>query len=233
MFGLSRKSSRRDRLRGLPLGIVARACALPCTTAQGFSWVCLSIRAGGWGRVFSFQGACGLRPPCVACFVPSCACRLRPGLRPAGGLAVLASTPWGFRLAVRCVPVSVANIARDTPKCQALFAKKISGWPVTPLRGVKNFFTGLAMSATRAIYGFMRAGHSGRNDPGLMRAGFRSAARGSRPALPRVRGSKYCGPYVGARICLARWAGWQFAQGPGTGGRGSIYINLDIFIPRA
>lgn len=139
MFGLSRKSSRRDRLRGLPLGIVARACALPCTTAQGFSWVCLSIRAGGWGRVFSFQGACGLRPPCVACFVPSCACRLRPGLRPAGGLAVLASTPWGFRLAVRCVPVSVANIARDTPKCQALFAKKFSGWPVTPLRGVKNF----------------------------------------------------------------------------------------------
>lgn len=233
MFGLSRKSSRRDRLRGLPLGIVARACALPCTTAQGFSWVCLSIRAGGWGRVFSFQGACGLRPPCVACFVPSCACRLRPGLRPAGGACRACLNSVGFSACCSVCPCQRGQYSTGHTEMSSPFCKKIFGVARYSPTGSKKFFTGLAMSATRAIYGFMRAGHSGRNDPGLMRAGFRFAARGTRPALPRVRGSKYCGPYVGARICLARWAGWQFAQGPGTGGRGSIYINLDIFIPRA
>lgn len=140
MLGLSRMSSRRDRLRGLPFVIIARACALSGATAPGFSCSSLSIRAGGWGRLFSFQGACGLRPPCVAYCVPSCAWHLF-GL-PCGllsGLAGLASGPWACRLDVRCSRLQLHHTS-VFPICQALFAKIFSVFPVIPLRGIKNFY---------------------------------------------------------------------------------------------
>ena len=128
----------------MALGFAALGLGLPCWGRRagsalclghglGFSVVNLSARAGGRGLVFGCQGACGLRPPCVACFVPSCACRLRPGSRPAVGCP--GAPRWAVALGgLRSVcPVSMANIARDTPKVKPFLQKFFRGGPLLPV----------------------------------------------------------------------------------------------------
>ena len=117
----------------------SRGLALCRGHGLGFLVVDRSARAGGRGLVFGCQGACGLRPPCVACFVPSCACRLRPGSRPAIiPAASLPCGPWAGLARVRCSRLHAQHNS-VFPICQALFCKKISVRPITPLRGVKKF----------------------------------------------------------------------------------------------
>lgn len=137
-----RISSRRGRLLGWPVVIVARASRSASATASAFFRLVLSARAGGRVLVFGCQGACGLRPPCVACGVPSCACRLRPGSRPAIiPAAALPCGPWAGSVRFRCSRLHAQHNS-VLPICQALFCKKFSVRPITPLRGVKNFFWG-------------------------------------------------------------------------------------------
>ena len=124
-----------------PVGIVALGRRSASATASAFYRLMLSARAGGRVLVFRFQGACGLRPPCVACGVPSCACRLRPGSRPAIiPAAALPCGPWAGSARFRCSRLHAQHNS-VFPICQALFCKKISVRPITPLRGVKKFFS--------------------------------------------------------------------------------------------
>ncbi len=187
----------------MALGVAALGLGLPCCDRRAGSALCLghglgfsvvdrSARAGGRGLVFGCQGAGGaarrssvrrLSPLCVACFVPSYACRLRPGSRPAVGCS--GAPRWAVALGgLRSVcPVSVANITRGTPNCQALFAKNFSGSPVTPLRGVKKFFRD-------------------RNDPALCACVIPYSRRGmgrssSRAATVARIGPAACAPFGG------------------------------------
>lgn len=169
----------------MALGVAALGLGLPCWDRRAGSALCLghglgfsvvdrSARAGGRGLVFGCQGACGLRPPCVACFVPSCACRLWPGSRPAIiPAAALPCGPWAGSVRFRCSRLHAQHNS-VFPICQALFCKKISVRPITPLRGVKSF----------------SACFPGRNDPALcardtIQRGHRARLRPGR----RLRGS--------------------------------------------
>lgn len=116
----------------------SRGLALCRGHGSGFSVVDRSARAGGRGLVCGCQGACGLRPPCVACFVPSCACRLRPGSRPAIVPAgALPCCPWPAWLAFGA-PDCDCIITRCSRFVKPFFAIFFRGFKF-PRRG-KNFF---------------------------------------------------------------------------------------------
>lgn len=181
----------------MALGVAALGLGLPCWCRRAGSALCLghglgfsavdrSARAGGRGLVFGCQGACGLRPPCVACFVPSCACRLRPGSRPAIVPAgALPCCPWPARLAFG-VPDCMSSIARCSRFVKPFLQKFFRGSRLLPYRGSKKVF-------------------SGRNDPALCMRVIpytrRDAGRSSSRTTTATRiGAAYIAQRRGARL---------------------------------